>query len=233
MTPLLEARPSDPYLRWMVSEGDAQHVLTAATSVAWVEERPTEIWITALSDDPPVAAELVRILAAKVPVDGVTVPEDAFAFLPPGLQSADHGHWSFWALEAGDLATDPDGAIVLQSDDPRIRPLLVHSPSAYTFPGDTRVARWTGVEERGELLSVAGQIREASGAAHIVSVCTHPDWRGRGLAQAACSKLIVEAFAEGAPAVVLEMYADNEAGRRTYQALGFTEVARFRSGLLR
>jgi RimJ/RimL family protein N-acetyltransferase len=37
---------------------------------------------------------------------------------------------------------------------------------------------------------------------------------------------------EGVPTIFLEMYAGNEAGRRTYSALGFTEVGRYRSGLL-
>jgi predicted GNAT family acetyltransferase len=79
---------------------------------------------------------------------------------------------------------------------------------------------------------VAAQRAEATGAAHIVSVCTDPAQRGRGLAGHACTRIMQAAVADGAPAIVLEMYVANEAGRRAYQALGFEEVGRYRSGLL-
>ena len=82
------------------------------------------------------------------------------------------------------------------------------------------------------LVAVAGQITEPSGAAHLVSVCTDPDHRGRRLARQACLGIMHRAVADGAPMLVLEMYAANEAGRRAYSALGFVEAGTYRSGLL-
>jgi ribosomal protein S18 acetylase RimI-like enzyme len=64
-------------------------------------------------------------------------------------------------------------------------------------------------------------------------VCTDPARRGEGLARRACTRIMQLAVEEGAPAIVLEMYVANDAGRRTYEALGFHEVGRYRSGLLR
>jgi predicted GNAT family acetyltransferase len=81
-------------------------------------------------------------------------------------------------------------------------------------------------------VTVAAQVTEESGAAHIVSVCTDPQYRGRGLARRACSRIMRSAMDEGAPMLILEMYTANEAGRRAYSALGFTEVGRYASGLL-
>ena len=120
----------------------------------------------------------------------------------------------------------------LALDDDRIAPLLAHSDSAHVFPGDPRLVRWAGVEEDGELVAVAGQVTEPSGAAHLLSVCTHPDHRGRGLAREACTRVMSAAIAHGAPMLVLEMYTANEAGRRAYSALGFVERGRYASGLL-
>ena len=127
----------------------------------------------------------------------------------------------------------PVGAVDLALDDPRIAVLLTHSTSAHIYPGDPRIVRWAGMVDGDRLLSVAGQITERTGAAHIVSVCTDPTVRGRGLARHACSRIIESAIGDEVPMIVLEMYAENEAGRRTYSALGFTEVGRYRSGLLR
>jgi len=128
---------------------------------------------------------------------------------------------------------EPVGAAVnLAMDDPRILQLLSHSPSAYVLPGNERIVQWSGVEERGELAAVAGAVVERSGAWHLVSVCVHPDRRGAGLAAHPCRALVDAAYRAGASVVVLEMYSDNEPGRRLYQRLGFTEAARFRSCVL-
>jgi ribosomal protein S18 acetylase RimI-like enzyme len=164
-------------------------------------------------------------------VDGVTVPEEAFAALPEHLRSPSPGHWCFWHRGVDDLPSSGD-AVLLDDDDPRIAALLEHSESAHVFPGDPRIVRWAGVLEDDELLSVAGQVTERSGAAHLVSVCTAPAARGRGLAAQACAAVMQAAAGAGAPAIVLEMYVANDAGRRTYERLGFVEAGRYRSGLL-
>ena len=67
------------------------------------------------------------------------------------------------------------------------------------------------------LVSVAAQVNEESGAAHLVSVCTDPEYRGRGLARHACTRIMRTAISEGAPMLILEMYVGNEAGRRAYR----------------
>ena len=135
--------------------------------------------------------------------------------------------------DPGRVVIGDSDAIDLAHDDPRIAPLLAHSDSAHIFPGDPRIVRWVGVVEDDRLVSVAAQRRETTGAAHICSVCTEPGRRGEGLARRACTRIMALAARERAPAIVLEMYAANEAGRRTYEALGFVEVGRYRSGLLR
>jgi ribosomal protein S18 acetylase RimI-like enzyme len=191
------------------------------------------VWATALGGDPAVCARLIVELAATTAIDGVTVPEDAFELLPAQLQSPDHGHWCFWIHDETLAPIGESDAIDLDPEDPRIPQLLAHSDSAHIFPGDPRAVRWVGVLEGDRLLSVAAERRESSGAVHICSVCTDPERRGEGLARRACTRIMQLAAAAGAPAIVLEMYVANEAGRRTYDALGFREVGRYRSGLLR
>jgi len=209
--------------------------LTAeGANLAWLgrASRPGEAWITGLGDDPAVVARLVTAMAAEHEVDGITVPEEVYDLLPEDLRSPDPGHWCLWTLDPAETALGPTTAVGLPLDDPRIGPLLEHSDSAHIFPGDPRLVRWAGILDGERLVATAAQITESSGAAHIVSVCTDPDYRGRGLARDVCTHIMRSAVAEGAPMIVLEMYVANESGRRAYGALGFVEVGRYKSGLL-
>ena len=237
---LLAARPDDALVRWAVTDastGDLSvdgAVLVDGRNVAWRgrASRPGERWATGLGDDPRAVAALVEAIAARHEIDGVTVPEAAFAALPPRLRSPDPGHWCYWTRPVGIDGLESGSAKRLLHDDSRIGPLLAHSASAHVFPGDERIIAWYGVERGPELVAVAARLQEASGAAHLVSVCTHPDARGEGLGRMVCAAGIAEATAEGAPMIVLEMYVANDAGRALYSGLGFTERGRYLSGLL-
>ena len=233
--PLSQLRPTDPYVQWVLADEEPDVVIERDGCVGWVggAEMAGEVWGTALGDDDAVCAQLIEELDARQPLDGVTVPEHAFALLPSRLQSPDHGHWCFWIYDPELQPIAESDAVDIAADDPRIGPLLAHSDSAHIFPGDPRAERWVGILDGDRLISVAAQRRETTGAVHICSVCTAPDRRGEGLARRVCARLMQTAVEEGAPAIVLEMYAGNDAGRRTYQALGFREVGRYRSGLLR
>lgn len=240
MTAPHEARPDDPLVRWMVAPGGigdlsaGPEAVAEGANVAWLgrASRPGERWVTGLGEDPEAVVRLVARIASEHEVDGVTITESAFGHLPPELTSPDPGHWCFWTLDPADAVLGPSSALELALDDPRIGPLLAHSDSAHIFPGNPRIVRWAGVEQDGALVAVAGQVTEPSGAAHLLSVCTHPDHRGCGLAREACTTVMAAAIADGAPMLVLEMYTANESGRRAYSALGFVERGRYASGLL-
>ena len=235
-----DVRPDDPLVRWMVPSRDAdlqhaQHSRASGASIAWLGRaaRPGERWVTGLGEDVDVVVELVTQLVSTYDIEGVTVPADVFSHLPTNLRSPRPGHWSLWTLDPREALLEPSGAVDLAPEDDRILELLRgHSTSAHVFPGDPRVVQWAGVQDGRRLAAVAGRLREPSGAAHLVSVCTDPAYRGRGLARQACQRLMASSIEDGAPMIVLEMYTDNEAGRRTYAGLGFAEVGRYSSGLL-
>ena len=229
---LRAARPSDPYLRWRADPQPDSDVVVDGDHVAWTSRtRRGERWATVMGEDPGRCAALLDALDARAPLAGITCAESVRAHLPERLLGPDPGHWSLWLL-AEPRALDPGAARTIALDDARIRPLLDHSPSAYVFPGDPRLVRWAGVEEDGALLAAAGHHVDTDGAAHLVSVCTAPQARGRGLARQALSLLIAQALADGVPMVFLEMYAGNAAGERLYRSLGFTEAGRYYSWLI-
>jgi ribosomal protein S18 acetylase RimI-like enzyme len=119
----------------------------------------------------------------------------------------------------------------LDPEDPRIDPLLAHSSSAYIYAGDPHVVEWRGITDGDALVAVGARQAAAHGGAHLASICTDPGSRGQGLGRAITASLAAEALKAGAPWVWLDMYADNAAAARTYRAVGFEEMGRYRSAL--
>ena len=231
---LRQARPTDPFVRWRLDDDAVIDAVVDGDHVGWTRwsDSGDERWATVLGDDATRVVALAHVLDEVAPIDGLTVPDAAFSSLPKHLASPDPGHWSPWFIDPQDVPARHADAVELTPDDPRIDQVLVHSTSAEAFAGDPRVHRWTGVLDGQRLLAVAAERRRANGAAHLLSVCTVPEARGRGLARHACLLLMQRARAEGVEMIFLEMYAANESGRRAYSALGFVEAGTYRSGLL-
>jgi ribosomal protein S18 acetylase RimI-like enzyme len=226
----------DAYLRWRAAGELTDPVLVEDGHVAWCWERDHDApdgqaWATVVGDDPAVAAALIDRLARLRAFDGVTVRESVVPGLPQRLHPQQPGRWCAWTLDVAEVTWPADPVVVdLDRRDPRIDPLLDHSASAYVRTDDPLVDHWVGVDDGGMLVAVGASHREVSGAAHVVSVCTHPDRRGQGLAKRVVRSLAQRAQTDGAPVVYLEMFADNEAARRVYRRVGFTEHATYVSG---
>ena len=236
---LRRARPGDPFVEWHIDPSGIEAAVIDGDHVAWtrLSRNGSERWATALGDDAGRVAALLGRLDEQARIDGVTVQASVHRDLPSPLRAPETGHWSLWIIGANDVTERTRelaaAAKAIDGADERINGLLRHSESAHVFAGNPAVARWAGVEDGEALVAVAGQEIEASGAAHIVSVCTDPGHRGLGHARAVCSRLVVESVRSGSPVVILEMYAANEAGRALYSSVGFTEAGQYRSGLLR
>lgn len=84
----------------------------------------------------------------------------------------------------------------------------------------------------GALLACAALVEHVRGVAHLASIVTRTDQRGRGLGRAVTAWITRRLLDEGAPVVTLGMYADNAAARRVYHALGYVDVQHFASGFL-
>lgn len=242
--PLRQARPDDPFLRLRLDDADIDAYVIDGDHVAVLRtgRRAGMAWVTALGDD---AARIVALIDQLRPhgFDGVTTHEQVWEHLPDDIRGSDVGHWSLWELGLAECAPAdaPHGVsasagahsasemVELAADDPRIDPLLAHSDSAYTFAGDPGVASWLGIEEGGELVAVGARRETHHGVAHLVSICTDPAHRGKGLARVVTAALAAQALDAGATRVCLEMYAGNEAAARAYRAVGFEEWGRYRS----
>jgi GNAT superfamily N-acetyltransferase len=256
---LVQALDGDAFARFEVDPGGLSRIRTVAgRAAAFVSVHPHRAvtWVSALAADPgspadvDLAVRLLVDLAAEAaeagnPVTGVTVSRGGRDLLPAALRPPEAWQWDFWwtdvppapvRTEYGDTLRVVD----LDSADPRIPLLLeVASPSAPISPGDPRVTRWAAIEDpdggltdTGGLAALLAETQQRSGAAHLNDVATHPDrWR-RALAKVLCGQVTADALAAGRPAVTLGMYADNDAARRVYDALGFRCVRGQTSGPL-
>jgi ribosomal-protein-alanine N-acetyltransferase len=63
---------------------------------------------------------------------------------------------------------------------------------------------------------------------HILNLCIHPDWQGRGLGRKLILRLLKIARQHGAETAFLEVRENNRAALSLYDHLGFVEVGRRR-----
>lgn len=69
-----------------------------------------------------------------------------------------------------------------------------------------------------------GVLSAAVGESHVLTLCVHPDARGRSYGRRMLSHLLREARKLGAETCFLEVRPSNEAARALYYAMGFVQV---------
>jgi ribosomal protein S18 acetylase RimI-like enzyme len=87
-------------------------------------------------------------------------------------------------------------------------------------PRTLEMGRYIGVFEDGELLAMAGERMHLSGYIEMSAICTHPQARGRRLAEYLMRRLMHAAFARG-ERPFLHVLPDNDAAIALYRRLGF------------
>lgn len=88
------------------------------------------------------------------------------------------------------------------------------------------MGRFFGVRIQGRLAAMAGERMHFTGATEVSGVCTHPDFRGRGLARR-LSSVVSHAIQQRGDQAFLHAWTTNHAAIALYESLGFqtrTEV---------
>lgn len=81
---------------------------------------------------------------------------------------------------------------------------------------------WVG-ELEGEIVAHAA-MAVAVGECHILNLCIHPDWQGRGLGRRLLRHLMTFARTRRADSAFLEVRASNSRARALYASEGFCEI---------
>lgn len=109
--------------------------------------------------------------------------------------------------------------------------------TALTEPGPFRdrtaqLGGYLGIRVDGRLAAMAGLRLAPAGFAEVSAVCTHPDFRGRGYAQALVAAVARNIHAEGRMPF-LTSFEDNTGAIRVYQQVGFVHRRTFQLAVLK
>ena len=119
------------------------------------------------------------------------------------------------------------GARVVRLDPSDVPDMLALIKLAQPGPFGKRtpeLGAYYGVREGGQLVALTGERLRLRGFTEVSAVCTHPDWRGRGLARLLVSQVARRAFSQGQTPFLHVMEA-NAGAIGVYQSLGFVQRA--------
>ena len=92
------------------------------------------------------------------------------------------------------------------------------------LPRSIEMGRFFGIRRDGELVAMAGERMRMHGYCEICTVCTHPDWQGKGYARRLCNLLTRDNWQKGI-VPFLAMNPENTPALRLYESLNFTRRA--------
>jgi GNAT superfamily N-acetyltransferase len=161
-------------------------------------------------------------LAGLVPADGgISLLEPTPPSPPTGVVCAmERAGVQMLATTVLPQAHDAEVVALGEADAPEMLALaLLTKPGP--FRAEThKLGRLIGVRDGGRLVAMAGERLRIDGFIEVSAVCTHPDYRGRGLGAALLSRVAARIVQDGATPF-LHSYADNEGAIALYRKLGF------------
>lgn len=179
----------------------------------------------------PFAAVSEATEAARRDLEGIVTPGEVVGVLgviPPGLD-----HWEIrrqfdiWQyIFDGDPedAADPSIEWLKEEDIDAMLELAALVYPAYFRRETVALGPYVGVKEGGRLCAMAGIRMAVDGGQEISAVCTHPDFRGRGLARRLTARLVQHIRGQG-EAAYLHTEEDNMGAQSVYVKLGFVRRA--------
>ena len=99
-------------------------------------------------------------------------------------------------------------------------------------PRAMQLGEFRGIFDGDELVALAGERLRLDGYTEVATVCTHPDYRGRGYAKAVVAA-VAQQIAETGSVPFLGVDDSNVPAIRLYEQLGFTHRSTFYLSLVR
>jgi predicted GNAT family acetyltransferase len=125
---------------------------------------------------------------------------------------------------AADLApaASADGIVMLNDEDAADMLALARLTEPGPFLSRTHtMGRFLGIRMQGMLAAMAGERMHLPGYTEISGVCTHPQFRGLGLARR-LSAAVMQRIGQRGERAFLHAWETNHAAIALYQSLGFT-----------
>lgn len=106
------------------------------------------------------------------------------------------------------------------ADAPEMLALATLTQPGPFFTQTHRLGDFVGIRDQGRLVAMAGERLRVSGHTEVSGVCTHPDFRGKGLAGNLIRIVASRILARGEQPFLFS-YADNHGAIALYETLGF------------
>jgi ribosomal protein S18 acetylase RimI-like enzyme len=176
-------------------------------------------FIACIDDSPEAVAAVTELLGER---DAALFMQRTPAPLPPRTRRLDGGRGVQMVADGFAPFDPPPGIVVLNEHD---APAML-ALATLTQPGPFRartheLSQFFGFkDESGQLLAMAGERLQLPGMSEVSGVCTHPEARGRGLAEQ-LTRHVAGVIAGRGETPFLHTFADNAAAIRIYERIGF------------
>lgn len=160
-------------------------------------------------------------LAALADAQGIALVEPAITPPPPGLRVVKRA-WCHQMLMEGPFVPRPapDHAVLRDADAAEMLALATLTEPGPFRARTHRMGRFIGVRRGGRLVAMAGERMQPDGFTEVSGVCTHPDFRGQGLA-AGLMQAVAERIVARGETPFLHAYSDNAGAIGLYEKLGY------------
>jgi predicted GNAT family acetyltransferase len=139
--------------------------------------------------------------------------------VPPGLVAVKEAQ-GVQMLATRPLELDADVQLLGDADAAEMLALASLTEPGPFFTRTHTMGRFIGVRIDGRLAAMAGERMRFPGHVEVSGVCTHPDFRGRGLARRLSAAVTAEIQRRGEQAF-LHAWTTNTAAIALYESLGF------------
>ena len=142
--------------------------------------------------------------------------------LPPGLKSVRTGDVVQMVLtREPEAIADARIEALTEADAAEMLALAkLTEPGPFTLKAQV-LGTFHGIRIDGRIAAMTGERFKVDGFGEVSGVCTHPDFRGRGLARVLTVLVTRKILARG-ETPFLHVWADNTAAIRLYEQIGFT-----------
>jgi len=164
----------------------------------------------------------LEALGALVSRFGTTIVLEKHRLPPvPGTIAQKH-RMGVQMLAEAPAPPDPDFAFVElgDADAPDMLALATLTEPGPFFVRTHQLGRFIGIRRDGALVAMAGERMRTHGYTEVSGVCTHPDFRGFGLAGKLMRAVAARIVAAG-DVPFLHAYADNASAIALYERLGY------------
>jgi predicted GNAT family acetyltransferase len=178
------------------------------------------LFVSARDESPEAAAAVTELMS---PAEIAVILQVPHIVVPPGFEEVKRALGVQMVAAPGGLARvgrDVEIVTLTEKDAPEMLVLATLTEPGPFLTRTHTMGHFRGVRIDGRLAAMAGERMRFPGYTEVSGVCTHPDFRGRGLARILSAEVVTGIEARGEQAF-LHAWKDNHAAISLYEGLGF------------